>query len=313
MNGTWLTNGSVSLESNSTTCLLEPEALTYTYIAIRFIEGFMAIAGNSLTIAAVFIDPELSEANINLVIACLAAGDLLSGFVPPFLLLTHIYQNRDVYIWRLFTFVNFLINTSSTAANVVFICLIAVDRFIFISSPLRYAGIVTRTRSLTAIGIISLVPLVYLPALVCSRFRFEGTFPCRDESKLFKYPYKYGIWVAFFSFTFVTIILYTAISCIARRQRRAVGTLEKMAGRFRRDEELKQTNSNAYQPREAGKQSGDNAQEQMTRSEYKITKMMTLVLGVYHAAYIPYFITNMAIVRSADNPLWVQVLDKASA
>ena len=315
MNSTENTTALITTEG-TLSCAWMPISFRYFYIAVRFLEGLLAIAGNSLTIGAVATDEGLREDNVNLLIASLALADLISGFVPPFVFLKDFFRQRNAYMWKMMRFMDVMINSLSSGLNVTSICAIAVDRFLFIVYPLRYDAVLTRSRVLTAILMVWIILSTYILLMFTNFFRFESMIPCVDENNFTFAVLWYGIWLPFLVFTAVTIVLYSGVSCIAMRHARALGQVDNMTNRFRRDGSSSVDNSNGQQSVERpnmqeGIDPNKRAMEERTRTGYKVTKMMSLVLGIYLAAYLPYLILSWAITK--ESPIFLRVMDRVSS
>ena len=315
MNSTENTTVLITTEG-TLSCAWMPISFRYFYIAVRFLEGLLAIAGNSLTIGAVATDEGLREDNVNLLIASLALADLISGFVPPFVFLRDFFHQRNAYIWKMMRFGDYLINCISSAGNVISICVIAVDRFLFIVYPLRYDSLLTRSRVLTAILMVWLFVFTYMLFIFINFFRFESMIPCVDERNFTFAVGWYGIWLPFLVVTAVTIVLYSGVSCIAMRHARALGQVDNMTNRFRRDGSSSVDNSNGQQSVERpnvqeGIDPNKRAMEERTRTGYKVIKMMSLVLGIYLAAYLPHIILSWVITK--ESPIYLRIMERVSS
>ena len=288
-----------------------PEGFTYFYIAVRVLEGLLAIISNSLTIGAVVTQQSLRIGNTNILIAFLAGFDLVSGFVPPFVLLKHIYHQRKyAHIWKWVYFFDSLINTLSSNGNVTFIVLISLDRFIYISAPLRYVSLVTRSRMVGAICLDMIYCVTSVPIVLGYYFRFDKLIPCVDEQGLPASVVLYALWVPFLGFTLTTVVLYIGIACIAVRQARAVGNIEAMAGRFRLEASRRQNNAGNKQQTgsDDNQKSSHRNQTEKIKKDHKVTKMMSLVVGVYFAVYFPHVI--ISLLTSKKSPMWLRITER---
>ena len=113
------------------------------YITLRMVIGIFTLFVNGLTLYCIRSYDYLRTPT-NLLVAGLALADFLAGFLPALLLATYLTHGGPYWIPICLT--SETLKITSVAANVWFIFWIAVDRFIYISRPLRYQALVTESR-----------------------------------------------------------------------------------------------------------------------------------------------------------------------
>ncbi len=141
-----------SLQPQSEDEILGP-TLVWTYIGLRTLQGIFAMVGNLITIIAVLKFEFLRENSACRIVAALAIADFFGGFNS----LLGIFVRQlfsSVTVLKAICYVRaYLVQMLSLYGNVYFNLLITIDRYIFITRPLRYFTIVTPQRALRAISI----------------------------------------------------------------------------------------------------------------------------------------------------------------
>lgn len=197
-----------------------PLSFVTVYFMLQGLEVCIAVIGNSLTIAAIIVYPNLQTAT-NFLAACLAAFDLSAVFALPFEVATYA-STSDPWLWKNICLVSQVLGRMCTFGNAFFVMLIAMDRFVFITKPLRYHSIVTWSK-VKVVGILAGMSI----AATCIVSFFQGMSDrspddyCFDSNILSR---KWKVFVFFFivtTFT-VTLVLYCKISLIVKKQRRAI-------------------------------------------------------------------------------------------
>ena len=180
-------------------------ASSVALVSINGVSCFLTIAGNSVTLLALYRTPYLKKNTSNYFVASLACADLsvglfanslyvaLSGFVS----LQEIQglKNAETAIW--------LLTTTVSTFN---LCSVAIDRYIAIIHPLRYPEIITKKRVLwTAI-------CTWIFAILFSTISFY--LPYNDLPKL----WIIGSFVTFFLPLGVLLFCYFRVYIVAKAQ-----------------------------------------------------------------------------------------------
>ena len=113
------------------------------YIGLRMLIGTFILFVNGLTLHCIRSNDYLRTPT-NFLVAGLALADFLAGFLPALLLATYLAQGYPYWIPICLT--SETLKMTLIWANTWFIFWIALDRFIYISRPLRYQVLVTQPR-----------------------------------------------------------------------------------------------------------------------------------------------------------------------
>ncbi|XP_076876903.1 trace amine-associated receptor 13c-like [Brachyhypopomus gauderio] len=221
----------------------------------------------------------------NLLILSLAVADLLVGLI---VMPVNIMGQRDTcwYFGNMACIVVLVINNLSMIASLCSLTFIAVDRYIAVNDPLSYS--IKITVSKTSVFIISgwFLSLLYiiiflyfnenmLPSLIMIR--------CHGECVMYiKYPWMtVDLIVTFVTPCSIILILYSFIFNVARRQAIAVRSV-----------------MNSMANRKVAKVS--------FTSETKAAKTLGIVVCVYLACWIPYYISSLSFESlSSFSLLWI--------
>ena len=113
------------------------------YIGLRMLIGTFILFVNGLTLHCIRSNDYL-HTPANFLVAGLALADFLAGFLPALLLATYLAQGYPY--WIPICLISETLKMTLIWANTWFIFWIALDRFIYISRPLRYQVLVTQPR-----------------------------------------------------------------------------------------------------------------------------------------------------------------------
>ncbi|XP_072515054.1 trace amine-associated receptor 6-like [Salminus brasiliensis] len=207
----------------------------------------------------------------NLLILSLAVADLLVGmFVMP----VKIMQLRDScwYLGETACSVSLVINGSSMGASLYSLVLIAVDRYIAVSDPLLYSTRITVSKTSLfislgwSLGLLFIIIYLYLndhllPSQIISRCYGECVVSVKHSWVIV------DLVLCFLAPCSVILILYSIIFIAARRQAKAVRAVT-----------------------DASKRHGS-----ANSSETKAAKTLGIVIFVYLACFIPYYISSLSV------------------
>ncbi len=147
-----ITQVNATLQPQSEDEILGP-SLVWTFVSLHALQGIFAMVGNLITIIAVLKYEPLWDNSACRMVVALAVADFFGGFSP---LLGRLSRQlfSSVSVLKAICYVRVHgTRMLSVYGNVYFILLITIDRFIFITRPLRYFTIVTPQRALKAISI----------------------------------------------------------------------------------------------------------------------------------------------------------------
>ncbi len=228
------------------------------YWVFKWLWTVLGTTGNILTLMAIWKFEGLQTiANYNIV--SLAIADLVSGIVQACFTLAANVNTKRTQSWliccvfgRLFTYIG-------GGGNIMSICWIAVDRFVFIHKPLHYYTLITKKRVALWLGISwTYLVLMCVTVIILSSPEMYRIGVC--ELYLYKtyclmdciiQPY---FWVI----STVTLILYIQISYTAYKHGQRI-----------------QNSGIANNP------------------VRKITKMMASVIGIYFVLYLPIILVSL--------------------
>ena len=244
--------------------LILPFAFTTVHYGLRVLGASLTIIGNLLTIIAVARFEDLQN-NTSYFICSLAVADIVQGSMASTAIALHvigIYHPRYLSVC-LFHIVATLL---AITTNVFSIFWIAVDRYIFIAHPLHYPLLVTSTRTFLVIGFTWLSTTVQLAVMIAVGQRPVIGMTCKYSIFITKTMWIYINMPEFIGLSMITIVLYTAISCIAYKHGKRIAAL---------------------------KQPYNTYEATTNRQQKRIAKMMIMVLGTFFICYIPILIVSI--------------------
>ncbi len=277
-----VTTGSTDLQKLTTEEEILGPALVWTFLILRALQGIVSIVGNLVTIAAVLNFEMLREKGTCRMVASLAFADLFWGMVAfcgnlaRHLSSSIAYLNSLCYIWVIF-------NLLSGYGNVYGTLLCTLDRFVFITKPLRYQSIVTPGRASRAILLVWMLIVFQITLIVALGPAVDAEIKCRYVKVVSKLAF-YETLVQFVIITFCVIVpMYVMIGYISWK-------------------------ANKNEPHLSNYPPEAQAAQREKLQERKWAKIIGMVLGTYLVCYVPFLAGDVVINFLFTTPYPFEIL-----
>ena len=259
-------SGNMTHYGQNGTCIKEDKILLI-FTLWEFLDKLLALATNGGTILIMYLHRhDMLEIPSNIFMGCLTMADLASVLALPFNVASTYLSHT--WGWTVSCFLTIYITYATSMINTVTLCVIAVDRLIYIVYPLQYHLKMPVTRALCIS--ISLWVFCSVYSLIVIYLGYTDAYhlggiarPCTPTISVRGRPSPFALFlqIPFLVFVPVTIGSYIKVGLVALKQRRLVAA-------------------------------SGGAQEQAAGPDYKITKVMLNVLSVYILCFLLVIVTN---------------------
>ncbi|NXC04099.1 DRD1L protein, partial [Orthonyx spaldingii] len=243
------------------------------------------LLGNALVCAAVLRFPHLRSKVTNLFVVSLAASDLLVAvLVMPWRAASDVAG-----FWPFGAFCDLWVafDIMCCTASILSLCLISLERYWAIASPFRHHSAVTPRAALVTIAVAWLLSLLISFVPVQLQWHKQREQPgwngsVEEQSCEPGLSGAYAISSSLVSFYIPVAVMlgtYGRLFRIARRQIRAVSSLERAAGGSR----------------PGSNRPGESAPRNSLQKETKLLQTLTVIVGVFVCCWLPFFVLNCLV------------------
>lgn len=246
------------------------------------------VCGNCLVIGAILRYRRLRTIT-NYFIISLAISDLLiAALSMPFRIhhtLKRLVWDLGIKICEFWVFVDLLCSCASIAN----LSLISVDRFLALTFPLSYRGIMTKTRGIAAIAFVWVYSCV-IASLSFTKWSQNAIVIAKIECrKSDKYYYIFAITAGFFLPLTILVINYSLVFRVAFIQAKKVQFIKLTAMEFAESRE-NHSQTGDSRPSVASVGRMERKKRRSIIRELKATKTLAIVIGTFIVCWLPFFI-----------------------
>ena len=254
----------------------------YTYITLSIIQAFLSLFGSSLILTAIARFHYLKNTT-NIFVASLAVSDLIIGplmtcVYEPTNILQGLSSDVSTYsVWRSLCVCGLAVAFLGGGLEVVSLFGIALERYIYIQHPMKYSTLMSARKAVFAVIFLWIFAFSLMLPAVLLNVKLEPGDWCLTGSVLDTNYYWKFVVPCFIVVSFMIITMYSKIALTAKAKNKT-GVHQLF-------------------------QKSETKTIKASRKDFKVVKMMILILGIYLVSYIPLMILIAITDAGASNSL----------